>query len=71
MRMQNFMVAVRVAVAGALLAVAFADPAYSYIDPGSASLWLQGILATIAAVIATISVTWQRVKDFLRRFMKK
>jgi hypothetical protein len=47
--MQNFMVAVRVAVAGALLAVAFADPAYSYIDPGSASLWLQGDLGDMAA----------------------
>jgi hypothetical protein len=58
------------AVAGVIFAIAFSETAHAYIDPGSASLWLQGILATIAAVTATVSVTWRKIKDFFRRFMK-
>ena len=42
----------------ALLAAAYAAPAHAYIDPGTGSILLQGLLASIAA----IGLFWQRIK---------
>lgn len=44
----------------ALLAAAYAAPAHAYIDPGTGSILLQGLLAAVA----TIGLFWQRVKLF-------
>ncbi len=37
-------------------------PAYSYIDPGSISVLLQGALAGLAAFAVGISMYWQRIR---------
>jgi len=47
-------------------------PALAYLDPGTGSIILQGLLAGIAAVAVAGSVFWHRVKTkftslFLRR----
>ena len=44
-----------------------ARPAYAYIDPGSGSMIIQGIIAAIAAIGVTLGIFWQKVKDFLGR----
>ena len=44
----------------ALLALAYAAPAHAYLDPGTGSILLQGLLAAIA----TLGLFWQRVKVF-------
>ncbi len=62
----------RCAVAGAIVLSAHTAPALAYLDPGTGSIILQGLLAGIAAVAVAGSVFWHRVKTkftslFLRR----
>jgi len=46
----------------------FATPTYAYLDPGTGSMLLQGLLAGVAIAIAYFSMYWQKVKSF---FLKK
>jgi hypothetical protein len=41
--------------------------AHAYLDPGTASILLQGIIGGVAAVAATGAIYWQRVKFAFRR----
>jgi hypothetical protein len=38
--------------------------AHAYLDPGTGSILLQSLLATIAAAMAFVGLGWQRVKAF-------
>jgi hypothetical protein len=44
-----------------ILFTVLATPAYAYIDPGSGSMILQGLLAAIAAVVLTAKLWWHRL----------
>ena len=46
-------------------------PAYAYLDPGSGSIILQAILGFLAAVLATASYYWTKLKIFLSKLLKK
>jgi hypothetical protein len=46
-------------------------PAWAYLDPGSVSLWIQGILAAIAAIVSTSKFWWFRMKDFIKKLFTK
>jgi hypothetical protein len=37
---------------------------YAYLDPGTGSILLQGLIATVATVLATGKFWWHRVKSF-------
>ncbi len=39
-------------------------PAYAYLDPGTGSMLLQGLLAAIAVGAAYCSTVWYRIKNF-------
>jgi hypothetical protein len=58
-------------LAVALLVAGIPNTAHAYIDPGSASLWLQGLIAMVTGVVAFASVTWGRIKSLLSRFLKR
>jgi hypothetical protein len=47
------------------------EPAWAYLDPGSVSLWLQGILAGIAAIATTSRFWWFRLKDLVKKIFKR
>ena len=47
-------------MAGLLLS----SPAHAYIDPGTGSMILQGLLAGIAVAIGVARTYWQRIKGF-------
>lgn len=51
-----------------LLAIAVLSirPAYAYLDPGAASMVLQGIIGGIAAAGAVVSMNYQRLKRRVR-----
>jgi hypothetical protein len=40
--------------------------AHAYLDPGSASLWVQGIVAAVAAVAATARIWWGYIKSVFK-----
>ena len=41
--------------------------AYAYIDPGTGSLLLQGLIAGIAAAAYTLKLYWYKFKSFFTR----
>ena len=51
----------------------YAAPAWAYLDPGTGSIVLQGIIAAIATVSVSISLYWRRIKSaysfFIRKFL--
>jgi hypothetical protein len=49
---------------GVLLWMAAALPAHAYLDPGTGSMILQAVIATVAMSVAAISVYWQKFKSF-------
>ena len=52
----------------AIIILAFwVTPAYAYLDPGTGSILLQGILAGIAAGITAISMYWKKIKAFFSK----
>ena len=51
-------------VAGAVLILSPATAA-AYLDPGTGSILLQGLLAAVAAVAATAGLYWRRIKGAL------
>lgn len=40
--------------------------AQAYIDPGTGSILLQGLIAALAAASATLGLFWHRIKSFFR-----
>ena len=38
--------------------------AFAYLDPGSASLIIQGLIAAIASSLAFVSLYWSKLKSF-------
>ncbi len=49
----------------------FSTEAYAYIDPGTGSLLIQGLIAGIAAGLYTIKLYWYRIKNFFTRNEEK
>ena len=48
--------------------VSYTSPAYAYLDPGTGSMLLQGLIAGLAVIMSFLSIYWQKVKSF---FIKK
>jgi hypothetical protein len=48
-----------------IISLLLAQPAYAYIDPGTGSMLLQGLIAAVAAAAVAIKLYWQKVKAFL------
>ena len=40
-------------------------PAYAYIDPGTGSALIQGLVAAVAAIGVTVKLYWHRIIGFL------
>ena len=51
------------ALTGGACAIVFPEPAYAYLDPGTGSILVQGIVAGVAATFAYMGLYWQRIKD--------
>ncbi|MDC0417180.1 hypothetical protein OAL74_01885 [Candidatus Pelagibacter sp.] len=47
--------------------LAFLNNASAYIDPGSGSIILQALLGALAAAGATISIYWNKIKNFFKK----
>lgn len=57
----------KLVLASALALAATATPAFAYLDPGTGSMLLQGLIGGIAAVGAVLSVYKQKIKDAFSR----
>lgn len=54
-------------VAYSLAVVCCPTTAFAYIDPGTGSIIIQGLVATIAAIGIAGKLYWQRIVRFFRR----
>jgi len=41
--------------------------AYAYLDPGTGSIIIQGLIAAIAGGLFTIRLYWQKIKNFFSK----
>jgi hypothetical protein len=48
-----------------------AAPSYAYLDPGTGSIILQSILASVAVAMGVLRLYWYRVKAFFSGKAKK
>ena len=57
----------------ATLAVLLSLPetALAYLDPGTGSMLLQGLIALIGGVMATIGIYWRALMGFLHRLLDR
>jgi hypothetical protein len=44
--------------------ISYTSPAYAYLDPGTGSMLIQGLIAGFAMIISFLSIYWQKVKAF-------
>ncbi|HEX2825288.1 MAG TPA: hypothetical protein VHP37_02985 [Burkholderiales bacterium] len=44
--------------------------AFAYLDPGTGSMLLQGLLALVGGTVATIAMYWRSFKTLLRRLLR-
>ena len=51
----------------ALFVVLLPTSAFAYIDPGTGSILIQGLIAAIAAIAVTLKLYWHRFKALFRR----
>lgn len=64
MRMRNLPAILSLAGVASILTT---GTAHAYLDPGTASLILQGIVGVIGAGIVTMGIYWQKVKNLFGR----
>ena len=46
-------------------------PAWSYIDPGLGSIFVQFVIGTIAVSLSIISIFWQKFKNIISKLFSK
>lgn len=64
MQMSNWLTMLTLAA----LAVVFeTEPAYAYLDPGTASLILQGIVGAVGAGVVAAGIYWRKFTGLFRR----
>ncbi len=63
--------ALRLATYSALFLIIATDQVYAYLDPGTGSILLQGLLAGIAGGLVVLRLYWAKVKEFLSFNKKK
>tara|TARA_B110000238_G_C16134973_1_gene443213 strand:+ start:3197 stop:3418 length:222 start_codon:yes stop_codon:yes gene_type:complete len=49
----------------------FTGESFAYFDPGTGAFIVQAILGFIAAIIASFTMTWTRIKLFFEKIFKK
>ena len=47
--------------------ISYTSPAYAYLDPGTGSMLVQGLIAGVAVVMSFLSIYWQKVKAFFSK----
>ena len=63
--------ATRLAVCSTLCVIFMTDTAYAYLDPGTGSMLLQGLIAVIAGGLVMMRLYWAKVKSFFSSNKKK
>lgn len=58
-------------LAAIIVLVSVPGTAFAYLDPGYGSLLLQGAIALVGSILATIGLYWKSIKAFIRSRFKR
>lgn len=58
-------------IVSALIGLTFTTPVYAYIDPGTGSFLLQGLIASFLTFMYAIKLYWGKFKKMIFFFRKK
>ena len=47
--------------------ISYTSPAFAYLDPGTGSMLVQGLIGGEAVVMSFLSIYWQKVKAFFSK----
>ena len=47
--------------------ISYTTPTYAYLDPGTGSILIQGLIGGLAIVMSFLSIYWQKVKAFFTK----
>ena len=61
----------RLTLVGAVIFIWASQPAYAYLDPGTGTIIIQGIVGAAAAASTILAIYWSKFKTFLMRVMGK
>ena len=61
----------KIVITSVVLFLLSAKPAWAYLDPGSVSLWIQGVLAAVAVIATTVRFWWFRIKDIIKKLLSR
>ncbi len=53
------------------LSVFYSASSYAYLDPGTATIIIQGAIAALAGAVITLKLYWHRIKTFFTKSSKK
>lgn len=53
-------------VALSLIVLLLSSPAYAYLDPGTGSMLVQGLVAALAVASAAVAAFWTRIRQLFR-----
>ncbi len=54
-----------------ILLICYSSSSYAYLDPGTGSIILQGVIAAVAGAVVTLRLYWYRIKSFFSKSSKK
>ena len=57
----------KILITSFVIIVFFNNKAFAYLDPGTGSIILNALLASIAAGATYCSIYWQKIKDFFNK----
>jgi hypothetical protein len=58
-------------MAAVVLIVGAVEPAYAYLDPGTGSILLQAVLATVAGALVSLKLYGQKIRIFFKRMFAR
>ena len=56
----------QLSLAGAIVAATVLQPAHAYLDPGTGSILLQGLIAAVAAVTVGVRIYFSKIRGLFR-----
>jgi len=54
-----------------LISAIFTNSAFAYLDPGTGSMLLQGLIAGILIVCTSVGIFWSRLKDLFSKLIDR
>ena len=62
---------IKILIYSLYFSIFYANVSFAYLDPGTGSIIIQTIIALLVAGMATMSMMWVKIKNFIYKIFKK